>query len=311
MKTLSIVTPCFNEESGIAACYEAVRSVMADALPGYAYEHLFIDNASTDRTVAILRDIAAADARVRVIVNARNFGPTRSPYHAFKQMRGDAMTTVLADLQTPPDMLPAMVALWERGAEVVTARRRNSTEGWFFRHARRSYYRLLGRISAVEQIPDFMGFGLYDRRFVEVLKTLNEPDPYFRGLVSEIGFRRASVDYDQPERRHGKSSYRFRDYANFALLGLTNQSRAPLRAVTLAGFAAVLLSAFAVAAYAAARLSGLAGGPAGTVPVVLAIASVGSVLLLALGIVGEYVGLVLTYARGFPAVVERERINDG
>ncbi len=311
MKTLSIVTPCFNEEGGIAACHAAVRRVMAEALPGYAYEHLFIDNASTDRTVAILRDIAAADARVRVIVNARNFGPTRSPYHAFKQIRGDAMTTVLADLQTPPDMLPAMVALWERGAEVVVARRRASTEGWLLRTARRVYYRLLGRISTVEQIPDFMGFGLYDRRFVDVLNTLNEPDPYFRGLVSEIGFRRASVEYDQPERQHGKSSYRLRDYANFALLGLTNQSRAPLRFVTLAGSVATLLAGLAVLGAGAARLAGLAPGPLGTGSILLAIALVGSLLLFAIGIVGEYVGLVLTYARRFPAVVERERINDG
>ena len=311
MKLLSIVTPSFNEEGGIAACYDAVRRVMAESLPGYAYEHLFIDNASTDRTVEILRAIAAADERVRVIVNTRNFGAARSACHAMLQARGDAMVPILADLQTPPDLLPAMVDLWDRGATVVVARRRASAETWGWRTVRRTFYRVLRSVSRVEQIPDFIGFGLYDRRFLDVFATLNEPEPYFRGLVPEIGFEHATVEYDQPARASGRSSYRIRDYIELAVLALTTYSRAPLRLLTLGGLGAACLTALVALALVAIRLRMGTPVTAGSAPILVAIAFVGALQLFAIGLVGEYVGLLLTYARRFPLVVEDERINDG
>lgn len=310
MKTLSIVTPCFNEEAGIAACHEAVRSIMAERLPGYAYEHIFIDNASTDRTAAILRGIAAADARVKVILNARNFGPARSPYHAILQSGGDAVIPVLADLQTPPEIIPDMVAAWEAGSRVVIAVRRNSAEeGRFMRWARRSFYRLIGSVSKVEQIPNFIGYGLFDRAFVDALRTLNEPEPYFRGLVAEIGFERAVVTYDQPPRLHGRSSYRFFDYVDFALMALSSHSRAPLRLMAVGGMAVATISFVIGLVYLVAKLLFWYSLPAGAAPILIAVFFLGAVQILAIGVVGEYVGLLLTYSRRFPHVIERERIN--
>lgn len=309
MRTLSIVTPCFNEERGIAACYQAVRRVMAGELPGQVYEHIFIDNASTDRTVEILRQIAKDDPGVKVIVNARNFGPARSPHHAMLQASGDAVIPVLADLQTPPDLIPRMVAEWDKGSKVVIAVRRSSRDTSLLGYARTLFYRLMKAASKVDQIPNFMGFGLYDRTFMDALRGLNEPEPYFRGLVSEIGFDRAVIEYDQPARLHGKSSYRFFDYVDFAFMALSSHSRAPLRLMTLSGFFVAALSLLIGIVYLIAKLLFWYSLPAGTAPILIAVFFLGAVQLLAIGVVGEYVGLLLTYSRRFPLVIERERIN--
>ena len=310
MRTLSIVTPCFNEEAGIEACYEAVRQVMAEKLPGYAYEHIFIDNASPDRTVAVLRGIAAADSRVKVIVNARNFGPSRSPFHAMLQARGDAVIPVLADLQTPPEIIPEMVRAWEAGHKVVIAVRRSSAERASLLKLMRSlFYRLMASTSRVEQIPNFIGYGLYDRAFIESLRSLNEPEPYFRGLVVEIGFERFVVEYDQPDRRHGVTSYRFFDYVDYALTGLSSYSRAPLRLMTLTGFFVAAVSFLTGIVYLIAKILFWYSLPAGIAPILIAVFFLGAVQLLAIGVLGEYIGLLLTYSRRFPHVVEQERIN--
>lgn len=309
MRTLSVVTPCFNEEHGIAACHQAVHRVMATELPGQVYEHIFIDNASTDRTVAILRDIAASDPCVKVIVNARNFGPARSPQHAMLQAGGDAVIPVLADLQTPPELIPRMVAEWERGSKVVIAVRRSSADTSLSGLMRAAFYRVMKTVSKVEQIPNFIGYGLYDRVFMDALRGLNEPEPYFRGLVSEIGFDRAIIEYDQPPRRHGKSSYRFFDYVDFAFMALSSHSRAPLRLMTLSGFFVAALSLLIGIIYLIAKLLFWYSLPAGTAPILIAVFFLGAIQLLAIGVVGEYVGLLLTYSRRFPLVIEKERIN--
>ena len=308
-KTLSVVTPCFNEEAGIAECYAAVRMVMETTLRRYDYEHVFIDNCSSDRTVAILRDLARRDSRVKVIVNARNFGPARSPFHAMLACRGDLAVPVLADLQTPPALIPRMVALWEDGAKVVVAVRRAAKEPLFWRLARRAFYASMKRVSRIEQIPNYMGYGLYDRCVIEALRGLNEPEPYFRGLISEIGFDRATVEYDQPPRHHGRSSYNIFSLADYALLGISSYSRAPLRLMTLVGFCVSLLSFLGGVGYLIAKLLFWYSLPTGVAPVLIAIFFLGSVQLFALGVVGEYIGLLLNYARRFPLVIEKERIN--
>ena len=308
-KTISIVTPCYNEEAGIAECYDAVRSVMENALPDYAYEHLFIDNCSGDRTLEILRAIARLDRRVKIIVNARNFGPDRSPYHAILAARGDVVVPVLADLQTPPALIPQMVALWEGGTKVVVAVKRTTDESWAWRTARHAFYTTMKRVSKVEQIPHYMGYGLYDRRVIEALRGLNEPEPYFRGLISEIGFDRETVEYDQPPRRHGTSSYTLFALADFALHGMSSYSRAPLRMMTLVGFAASCLSFLCGFAYLVAKLLFWYALPSGVAPVLIAVFFLGAIQLFALGVVGEYIGLLLTYTRRFPHVIEKERVN--
>jgi len=309
MTVLSIVTPCYNEEAGIAECYEAVRAVMRDELPEFAYEHIFIDNCSQDRTVVLLRAIAATDKRVKIIVNSRNFGPARSPFHAILQSKGDATIPVLADLQTPPALIPKMVTLWLQGAKAVIAVKRRSDERILWRLARDAYYKIIKRLSKIEQIPNFMGFGLYDRCVVDALRELNEPEPYFRGLIMEVGFERATIEYDQPLRRHGRSSYNFFSLADYALVGLSSYSRAPLRLMTFLGFFVSMLSFIIGLAYLIIKLVFWNSLPIGVAPVLISIFFLGSIQLFALGVVGEYIGLLLNYSRQFPLVIEKERIN--
>lgn len=306
---ISIVTPCYNEEGGIAECYAAVRATMTQDVSRYEYEHLFIDNCSNDRTVAILRDLARGDPRVKVIVNARNFGPARSPFHAMLEATGDIVIPVLADLQTPPVLIPKMVDLWERGSPVVVAVKKATVESLPWRLARRLFYAMMVRLSKIEQIPNYMGYGLYDRRVIEVLRSLNEPEPYFRGLIAEIGFDRASIEYEQPPRRHGRSSYSIYSLADFAILGISTYSRVPLRLMTLVGFSISCISFLCGVAYLIGKLLFWYSLPTGIAPLLIAIFFLGSIQLFALGVVGEYIGLLLNYTRRFPLVIEKERIN--
>ncbi len=308
-KKISILTPCYNEEAGIAECYERVRDVMESRLPGYDYEHLFIDNASTDRTVAILKEIAGRDRRVKLIVNSRNFGHTRSPHHGMMQTTGDAFVAVLADLQTPPELIPEFVARWEAGSKMVVAVRRSMQEGWLLRLARNGFYRLIARLSHVEQIRNFMGYGLYDRSVVDIIGRLNEPDPYFRGLVSEIGFEKSFIEYDQPPRLHGKSRHSLFDLIEMAMLGITTYSKVPLRLMTVTGLVIAALSLLTGFGYLVYKLTHWYTFEAGVAPLLLATLFFASVQLIAIGLLGEYVGLVLQYVRRFPLVVEKERVN--
>ena len=308
-KLISVVTPCYNEEAGIAECYEGVRAVFAERMQAYDYEHVFIDNCSQDRTVAILKEIAARDASVKIIVNARNFGHARSPHYAMLQAQGDAVVPILADLQTPPSIIPEMAAQWEAGFKVVVAVRRDSVEGFVGKAMRSAYYGLLRRMSKVEQIPNYIGFGLYDRSFMDIARTIYEPVPYFRGLVPEIGFERAVVEYSQPDRKHGKSRNSLATLVDLALLGLSTYSNAPLRLMSVAGICVAALSLLAGLVYLVAKLLWWNSIPVGVAPMLIATFFIGAVQLLALGLIGEYVSLLLQYARRFPLVVEKERVN--
>ena len=236
-KKISVVTPCFNEEGGIRECYERVKEVFANELPHYAREHLFIDNCSTDRTVAILKLIALTDPDVKIVVNARNFGMSRSPYYGMLQATGDAFVPMVADLQTPPELIVDFARKWEEGFKMVIAVREGMQEGFITRLWRALFYSIMSRLSKVQQIRNFIGFGLFDRRVIDVLRDLDEPDPYFRGLVSEIGFEKAFVPYAQPLRKHGKSKHNFFDLLELAMLGLTTYSKVPIRLMTLTGLA--------------------------------------------------------------------------
>ncbi len=308
-RKLSILTPCYNEEAGITECYERVREVMEGKLPGYDYEHLFIDNCSRDRTVAILKEIAARDRRVKIIVNARNFGHTRSPHHGMLQITGDAYIPVVADLQTPPELIPAFVAKWEAGYKMVIAVKRRMEEGFLLQLARRAYYRIIARIAHVEQIRNFMGYGLYDREIVEIIRRLDEPDPYFRGLVSEIGFDKAFIEYDQPARKHGESHQSLFTLVEMAMLAITTYSKVPLRLMTFGGLAIAGGSLLAGLVYLVYKLIFWNTFQAGVAPILLAVLFFAAVQLIALGLVGEYIGLILQYVRRFPLVIEKERVN--
>ena len=308
-KKLGIITPCYNEEAGIAECYLRVREVMSTLLPQYDYEHLFIDNCSQDGTVNILRTIAAGDSRVRVIVNSRNFGPGRSPYHGIVTVGGDAVVLIFADLQTPPELMVELTAKWEEGFKIVAAIRKAVKQAWSTRVLRAVFYKIFARLSNVEYIPHFFGFGLYDRQVIDLMRSLDEPDPYFRGLVAEIGFDKAIVEYVEPARKHGKTRHSFFDLLDMAIIGMTTYSRAPLRLLTIVSVLVAMLSFSAGLIYLALKLIFWSSFEAGVAPILIGALFFAAVQMLAIGLVGEYVGLVLLYARRFPSVVEKERIN--
>ena len=308
MKTISIVTGCYNEEENVAELIVRVRAVMA-GLPDYTYEHIFIDNCSEDRTVAILKQFAAEDPRVKIIVNVRNFGHIRSPYHALLQARGDAVMSLVADLQDPPELIPELIRKWEAGYKVVAAIKTGSKENpamyWF----RGVYYKIIKKLAAVDMLEQFAGFGLFDRAVMDILQGLREPYPYFRGLISDIGFPIARIEYTQPERLRGKTKNNFFTLFDMAMLGFTNYTKIPLRLATLAGFFAAMLSLLVGIIYLIAKLIFWNTFTAGMAPMLIGMFFIGSVQLFFLGIVGEYVGAVFTYVQDRPLVIEKERVN--
>ncbi|MCF7687619.1 MAG: glycosyltransferase family 2 protein [Cephaloticoccus sp.] len=308
MKTISIVTPCYNEAGNIPELIRCVRDVMVQ-LSSYQFEHIFIDNASTDETLAVLRQYAAEDLRIKIIVNARNFGHIRSPYHALLQAQGDAVISIVADLQDPPGLMLDFVREWEAGHKVVVGIKTRSREAWWMYRARGFYYKLIKRLADVELLEQFTGFGLYDRQIMEVLRGLREPYPYFRGLISDVGYNIKRIEYTQPERFHGRTKNNFFSLFDIALLGLTSYSKVPLRLATLVGFFTAGLSLLAGFGYLIAKLLFWNTFTAGVAPVMLGIFFLGSVQLIFMGIVGEYVGAVFTYVQNRPLVIEKERIN--
>lgn len=308
MKTLSIVTPCYNEEGNIAVLIGRVRELMAQ-LPAYDFEHIFIDNCSTDRTLLLLKQFAAEDRRIKIIVNARNFGHIRSPYYALLQAQGDAVISLVADLQDPPDLILEFVRHWEAGHKVVVGIKTRSRESWWMYRLRGLYYRMIKRVADVELLEQFTGFGLYDRKIMDVLRGLREPYPYFRGLISDVGYDIQRVEYTQPERHHGKTKNNFFTLFDIAMLGFTSYSKVPLRLATLVGFFTAGLSLVVGMGYLIAKLLFWNTFTAGVAPVMVGIFFLGSVQLIFMGIVGEYVGAVFTYVQNRPLIIEKERIN--
>lgn len=308
MKTVSVVTACYNEEDNIEAIYTQVQQVF-DALPQYNYEHIFIDNASSDQTVPILREIAARDKRVKVIVNARNFGHIRSPFHGLMQANGDAVISIVADLQDPPEMLVEFLKKWEQGYKMVLGIKKGSEEAKPMFAVRRLYYKLVSSLAEVELIKDFTGFGLYDQEVIRILRTISDPYPYFRGLICDIGFEKARVEYVQPLRKRGITKNNFYTLYDMAMLGMTNHSKVPLRLATMLGFAMSILSLLLGFAYLVYKLIFWERFSVGVAPLVIGLFFVGSVQLFFLGIVGEYVGAIHTQVLRRPLVIEKERIN--
>jgi glycosyltransferase involved in cell wall biosynthesis len=308
MKTLSIVTPCYNEEGNVAVLIGRVRELMAQ-LPAYQYEHIFIDNCSTDQTLAVLKRFAADDRRVKIIVNARNFGHIRSPYYALLQAQGDAVISLVADLQDPPELILDFVREWEAGHKVVVGIKNRSRESWWMYRLRGLYYKMIKRLADVDLLEQFTGFGLYDRQIMDVLRGLREPYPYFRGLISDVGYNIKRIEYTQPQRLHGQTKNDFLSLFDIALLGLTSYSKVPLRLATLLGFLTAGLSLLVGLGYLVAKIIFWNTFTAGMAPVVVGIFFLGSVQLLFMGIVGEYVGAVFTYVQNRPLVIEKERIN--
>ncbi|WP_103668972.1 glycosyltransferase family 2 protein [Pseudanabaena sp. BC1403] len=308
MKKISIVTPCYNEEENILDVYSRVKQIF-DNLDQYNYEHLFIDNASKDKTPQILKEIAKEDQRVKIIINCRNFGPTRSMYYALLQTSGDSVVLLPADLQEPPELIPEFIEKWEDGYTVVKGVKIPSKENFLIYISRNIYYFLIRRISDIELTSHFIGFGLYDKEVIKTLREINDPYPYFRGLIEELGFYSIKVQYKQKQRQKGKSSYNFFRYFDEAMLGITSHSRIPLRIATILGFTTSFLSLIIAIGYLVAKLVFWQAFPLGTAPITIGLFFFASVQLFFIGMIGEYMGLMHLRMLNRPLVTERERVN--
>jgi polyisoprenyl-phosphate glycosyltransferase len=309
MKSISVVTPCFNEEGNVREVYERVRSLMLK-LGKYDYEHIFIDNASRDSTFAVLSGIAAHDSNVKLIRNARNFGHVRSPMHAILQARGDAVIILMSDLQDPPEVLAELLEQWEKGIPIVIAVKHQSRETAPMLLVRKLFYRLVNRLADdIETYENFTGFGLYDRQVIDLVRQFGDPYPYFRGMIAEIGLPHAEVQYVQQRRKSGKTKNNFYTLYDLAMLGITKLSKVPLRIVTFSGFAGSLFSMFGGLAYFAYKVLFWHEFTLGIAPIAIGMFFLGSLQLLFMGIIGEYVGNIHTQVHNRPLVVERERLN--
>ncbi len=307
-KLVSLFTPCYNEEENIPLLYEKVREVM-DALTQYDFEYVLIDNASQDKTVEKIREIAARDQRVRLIVNQKNFGPGRSGAYGFMKTRGDVSICFAADLQDPPELIPEFLERWEQGAKVVWGRKHGDEEKGAIKMARKLYYRIIQRFSDEEQYANVSGFGLYDREVMDLIREVDDPIPNFRYLIADFGYQVSFVDYKKPNRIHGKSSYNFWRYYNTAMDSLISTSTTPLRLATFFGFILALLTFLIGFIYMIVKLIFWNSFSMGTAPVLIGTFFIGSILLFFIGLVGEYVGAVLIRVTRRPLVVEKERIN--
>lgn len=306
-KLLSIVTPCYNEEDNVEELCLRIREVMRDV--PYDYEHIFIDNSSTDSTVQKIKALAADDKRVKLIVNVRNFGHIRSPYYGILQSTGDACVLIASDLQDPPEMILEFIKKWEQGYKTVLAVKPESEESSIMFGLRKVYYRLIARISEVPLVKNATGAGLFDRAVIEILRSIQDPYPYFRGLLCEIGFPIATVPFKQPRRQRGVTKNNFYTLYDIGMLGITNHSKIPLRLMAMSGFLLAFLSAVVALFYVAAKLIFWNSFQLGTTPILIGVFFFGAIQAFFIGVLGEYIGSIHTQVRNMPLVVELERVN--
>ena len=306
-KLLSIVTPCYNEEDNVKELCLRIREVMRDV--PYDYEHIFIDNSSTDSTVQKIKALAADDKRIKLIVNVRNFGHIRSPYYGILQSTGDACVLIASDLQDPPEMILEFIKKWEQGYKTVLAVKPESEESSIMFSIRKVYYQLIARISEVPLVKNATGAGLFDRAVIEILRSIQDPYPYFRGLLCEIGFPIATVPFKQPRRQRGITKNNFYTLYDIGMLGITNHSKMPLRLMAMSGFLLAFLSALVALFYVAAKLIFWNSFQLGTTPILIGVFFFGAIQAFFIGVLGEYIGSIHTQVRNMPLVVELERVN--
>lgn len=306
-RTISILTPCFNEQDNVDELSDRVAATMA-TLP-YDYEHIFIDNHSTDRTVDRIKQRAKADPRIKLIVNARNFGHIRSPFYGILQTSGDACILMASDLQDPPEMIPEFIAKWESGYKTVLATKPESEESAAMFLVRKLYYRFVSRISDVPLVKNATGAGLFDKAVIEILRKIEDPYPYFRGLVCEIGFSIGTIPFKQPKRKRGITKNNFYTLYDIAMLGITNHSKIPLRLMTIGGFSMSILSMALALIALIAKIIFWSKFQLGVAPIMIGMFFFASMQMLFMGLLGEYIGAIYTRVRKLPLVVEQERIN--
>jgi glycosyltransferase involved in cell wall biosynthesis len=308
-KLISIVTPCYNESENIEELCSRIAEVMR-GLP-YDYEHICIDNASTDDTVRKLKGIASKDARLKIIIAARNFGHIRSTPHALLQAKGDACIGIASDLQDPPEIIPEFLKKWEEGYKTVLAVKQESEESVVMFFVRRLYYKFLAKISEVPLVQNTTGAGLYDREVINIFRSSRDPYPYFRGFLSEFGLPIATVLFKQSRRKRGISKNNFFALYDIAMLGITNHSKIPLRIMTMLGFIIAILSLSVAIFYLIVKIFFWDSFSLGTAPILIGIFFFGALQAFFIGFLGEYIGAMHTQVRykDMPLVIEKERVN--
>lgn len=308
MKEISIITPTYNEVENITEWLKQVKAII-DQYNNYKFELIVIDNASTDGTQEQLRRLIDLEPRLKVILNSRNFGPIRSPFYGLLQGSGDAVICLAADLQDPPALISQMIEEWEQGAKAVVAIKDTSDESQAFFFIRKLYYRVVDRLADIQTIQNFTGFGLYDRAIVDYCRSIKDPYPYFRGLISEIGLPVKKISFHQPVRKRGFSNCNWYVLYDVAMLGITNFSKVPLRLAAILGFGTAFMSLVVAFCYLIYKLVFWRNFPLGTAPLVIGLFFFSSVQLFFIGILGEYIGAIHTQVLKRPLVVEKERIN--
>lgn len=304
---ISIITPCYNEEGNVEHLIERVREVMS-GLP-YTYEHILIDNHSTDRTWQILMDYAANDKRIKLIRNVRNFGGLRSPAHALYQSSGEASILIASDLQDPPELIPQFLKKWEEGYKVVLGQKTSAEESIIMYKIRSLYYKTIQHFADIPEYAQTTGFGLFDHEVVMAMEALQEPEPSTRHLVADLGYEAALIPYRQPKRTRGKSGFGLAVYISYAMRSFVQTSRAPLKLAVFWGFIIALFSFCIALFYLIYKLRHWANFDAGQAPILIGIFFIGGILLMYLGIIGEYIGEVLNRVTKRPLVIEKERVN--
>ena len=307
-KTVSIMIPCYNEEENIVGITDAVVHQM-ELLPQYDYEIVCIDNCSTDQTRPLLRKICAGNKKIKAIFNVKNFGQFNSPYYGLCQTSGDCTISICADFQDPVEMIPVFLKYWEEGYQIVCGIKTSSKENPFMYKLRTVYYKLIKRFSEVDQIEHFTGFGLYDRSFIEVLRNLNDPTPFIRGIVAELGGKRKEVPYEQPRRRAGKTHNNWYSLYDAAMLSITSYTKAGMRIAVFLGMTLAFLSLIIGLIYLILKLIYWDRFNAGQAPIIIIISLMCSVLLAFMGFLGEYISAINMRMMHRPLVVEEERIN--
>ena len=306
---LWIVIPCYNEEENVIPIANAIVEEMGKNIVDYDYEIIFIDNDSKDNTRPLLREICKRNPKIKAIFNAKNFGQFNSPYYGMLQTTGDCTILMCCDFQDPIEMIPQIVAEWEKGAKIVSCIKTASKENPIMRSLRSCYYKMIKKMSSVEQIEHFTGFGLYDKSFVEVLRNLNDPSPFLRGIVAELGFKRVSIEYTQAKRRAGKTHNNFFTLFDAAMLSFTSYTKVGLHLVTFAGMILSAMSIFAALVYLVLKLLYWDRFSAGFAPMIIGLFFLNAIELLFIGFVGEYVMSINTRIMNRPLVIEEERVN--
>lgn len=307
-KKISISIPVYNEIENIGSLVKQIENLFHTTLASYDYEIIIADNCSTDGTRELVTAMAIQNKRIKVILNSANVGP-RSSYNAFLQTTGDCSIAMAADFQDPPELIPQFVKAWEDGYKIVIGIKSQSEENKLVYKVRSLYYKILNKISNIDQIPQFTGFGLYDKQWMDFLRTIKDPIVYTRGLVSEYGFKRKEIEFTQPKRKHGKSKNNFMYLYGLAMRGVTSNSELPLRIATVAGFLLSLGSLAVGIIYLILKLFNWNRYPAGTAPTIIIICFIGAVILFFIGILGEYIMNINKRVMNYPLVLEEQKIN--